>query len=499
MSDDEDDDPQQSAASQALALEEKRLFFRRATAFCVGLITLAWFFYSCVFQAEVQDQHIWLTDDNVTSAEFFNSTLGDGVLFETAFTFTGALGALYIVSLCFYVASRRNLVLRDATHLGMIWAFSLVTPTIFLINVGIGWSLVRRPAALLLSMAEQHLLVRHRNNWYFYGFATSTLCMLLGLVTCTVMSGMLGSTMRVAPVAAVREFRRRRRLRRRRSQTKPLVPTNTAPRANKQNVAFPSLGALFASGGAAVGSKMSYSLYEMSGAAGVAFAPPAHFSHEIGGDAKKVPAFRDDKTRHHYDYVHSSHRSLRAVSFLSIMGLLTFLFLFITGFLATLQSQGLNALPNLWAFMIAYGVLGVLLIGALFFALLDYAQKHSELTFRHMIFINMHAATCFLVWAYSLFLLVTWLTVHAPGKCCSAAASTITWTQEPAWTLLNNALNSIGVFSLFTFFTVVPAMIAHAHPEKRYVFRHTEKQRFWVLDTETSSDEEIDLDDEKRA
>ena len=415
--------------------------FRRITACIVFALTLAYVSFAIDFQLEIQDQRSPFTSN--TSLPFCDPSRSWHSMLDSTVLFTGAVGVLYLLALSFYLASKRSLFIRDATHVGAMWNLFLTCGYAFAVVMTFGWRLVGERSDAPSLHVE---IVRRRNNWYVVSYAACMASALAAAVATWVVAGMLVGTVRGRAVDIVRRRRARRRaLRRGRKAHAPHKSVDARSALPTFHVAEP----------------LHSSQFTMSAAAAAAYA----FGDLYSDTPLRHVKARARNTR--YDYVFSPHRTLSKFNILSVTSTLTSAFLFVMSLLALLESQSFRVVTNLWAYAIVYGIVGLVLLAIQLIALIRYLRAHPELTFRHTLPINLNALVSFMVWASALFYVSTWISHHASGACCSSASVAVVAGVEPAWTFYNNAMASVGAHAAFLVLAFVPAATAHAYPERR--------------------------------
>lgn len=464
----EGEDALERARKQAAEAElARKTTFRRATVLATLLLTFAWFAFTIVFQFEVLDEQSPLDNSSLT---FYDPARTQKIMTDTAIAFTSTIGALFALAIVFYLASRRMLFVRDAQHVGAIWNFIAVSLYAYGTVMGIGWALVSVDA-LLVSAVE---IIRRRQNWYDYAFYVSLLGSFVSITATSSVSGMLAGVTRGRAV----EIARRKRARRRRSRRQPpqqkqlpspaaYVPSSMRPKFNtKQH------------------RRVLYHSFR-------ATLPRDMRQQQPSPVAASVP---EKRRKGNYDYVFSPHRTLPFWSVLSVVSSVLALFLVIMSFLALLQSQMIRAITNLWAYTLVYAIGGMVLVGVHLSTLLSYERAHPELTIRHMWPLNLFALVSFIVWAFTTFMLSSWLRLHAPGTCCSAATAAVVPGVEPAWTLYNSDLTLTAALGLLVICFFVPVISTHVYPERRTEVERTPHGGYVSDDDD---DDDSDSDDEK--
>lgn len=423
---------------------------RRAIVSVNVIFVLAWIAYAVVFIFEGQGR---VSTSIVPLAASFTAIIG--VLLFTAFGLYVAYGALHRRRLRDGSATVTDaLHPQGASHYGWKWTFFLVNTYIYAVLVTLLWRFSSRygdvddtsdPAAY-----DVHA------NIMSYGLSASGTAFVVTILAVASASGAFNGT---PPDVEWLETR---------------VP-------HKLDLsAYPPSSAR-GGGATPVNGSARHRRYPFS--SGVAAAAPTMGSTTsrqqpvatlLGNDAASPSSLQTTRGRHVtpngdfiYQYVFSPHHTIRKWHFLSVVTYLTGIFLFVMGFLALLQSQQIAAIPNLWVFAICYGTIGLVLVFMQIFGVIAYARKHPELTYDHMLTVNVNVVVMFFTWVMALSMLATWLGMHAPGVCCDADAAVVVPGDEPAWALYNNALLVVATGSLTPLATFVAAVTVHQHPSRR--------------------------------
>lgn len=329
--------------------------------------------------------------------------------------FTCVVGVLLLLTTALFLsAPERILVLLDATHRGVTAVFFVTSFYVFTLLTAFLWR---------LSSAHHEESARQHYNLVLLALFTTGLMTLLSILATAIFSGML-----IAP-----QRRQRRRV---------ILPpiTSTASRRAVKPVPPPPLTVA----------------YLLSTTRAVT-TPAMQQQQQLIDEA-------DDVKAHYLVVPHTELRRSDGIV-LIVLTYLSEIFLFIMGLLAMLESQRVHVLAQLWLYTLFYGFLGGLLLVAQILALLSYARRYPELTFRHTLPLNLNLVTSVTVWLYSLVVLSLWLSSYAP-PCCTGDVHASP-RQEPAWTLYNNAVTLVGALSVLTVATFVPAATAHLYPERR--------------------------------
>lgn len=165
-----------------------------------------------------------------------------------------------------------------------------------------------------------------------------------------------------------------------------------------------------------------------------------------------------------YSYVTTPYLELPWLNWLHVTVWLHALFLAVMAFLLYLQAQGVNAITNMWMFVVTYSILGVLILIVHLLALLWYLNTFMELSNACGLVTRITFSTYLTSWFFTLLVLGTWLQNYA-GDCCDAPL--ISTSNIAEWALYNNAL----VMSSTVLFVLVPVtyLAVHYHfaPERQ--------------------------------
>ncbi len=165
-------------------------------------------------------------------------------------------------------------------------------------------------------------------------------------------------------------------------------------------------------------------------------------------------------------YAHST--LVVSIRFLVLTLWLLFAFFVIMHFLLYLEMVGVRAISDMWAFMIAYVVIGFVSTVAHISGSISYARSDLRHSTRQALCIGLGAIIFTLVWVLTVISLSVWLRNDAPVPCCGSDAWRVRPGTEPAWSRLNSVLAS-GASSIFAIVLVfVSSAYAHIYPEMKY-------------------------------
>lgn len=157
-------------------------------------------------------------------------------------------------------------------------------------------------------------------------------------------------------------------------------------------------------------------------------------------------------------------------------------FLYVCAFLAFLQAQGVEALPNLWAFVVSYSVIGVTLVVVHLLALLWYLNRYTELSNATALVAKVTFSSFLVTWFFTLLTSGAWVQNYG-GACCEAPL--VNTSDLQSWALYNNALSLASI----VVFTLPPIFILSA----TYHFR-PERQTPIAVEVKATEDEDEDED-----
>ena len=448
--------------------------YRRTAIGMMFLFAFAWIIFAVLFDLNSLDQFV-SAHHNATL--FVDPQRVSLPLFNTLSAFTIIMWTLYALSVGFYFAGMRKLVLPvGARYPGAITIFVGVCAYMLLSIMWQGWRVVSLNDGLIAavqppSTLDVALVFRRLQNFYIYTSATSWFGVLTCMLIISVLSGILVNNVVMYDAEIAASFERDSS-----GDAAPVLKiVGTQPSQSRAHTgqtltrdatsmrAKPSFRQT-------LGSRTRQSALPRSMADGEGsvayYAPSGAFStpdtavkSQPSNVAAKHPPFT---------YIVVRHPRLRAFNFLSITATLTATFLFLMGFLALCQAQGIATISNAWVFAILYGVIGGCLNALHIYALLSYTSKNSDVTHNHMLYMNVHAVTCLLVWGITLFVFTVWLSKHSTGPCCLAANALAIVGAEPSWTIYNNILSISAAIATPSLVSLIWALSSHLNPERRF-------------------------------